>query len=169
MKNYLTDLTRYNHWANEEITGFILKAGDARADLYQASSFPSIRKTLYHLWDAQVIWLGRLRGQSLNAWPSQSFKGSLNDAAGEIAFNSLEIVRFMGDFNENATEREITYHSIDGKAWHNSVSEIIMHLVNHSTYHRGQLITMLRNSGFEDVGSTDMIRWFRSVKAGTGF
>ena len=169
MKQYLIDLTRFNHWANERISSYILKAGESKADAVQKSSFPSIRKTLYHLWDAQVIWLGRLRGHSLNAWPSQTFQGSLEEAVAQIAFNSLEIVRFVEGLNENDVERDVIYHAMDGKAWQNTVTEVIMHLVNHGTYHRGQLITMLRNSGYEDVGSTDMTRWFRTIKSGTGF
>ncbi len=50
---------------------------------------------------------------------------------------------------------------IDGTAYFNSVEEIIMHVMNHGTYHRGQLITMLRMVGFTAVESTDFIRYLR--------
>jgi uncharacterized damage-inducible protein DinB len=162
MKPYIEELTRYNVWANELITSYLLQAGAAIADKEQSSSFPTIRKTLYHLWDAQVIWLARLNGTSLNTWPSQSFNGTLEEAAAGLLANSEEFVRFVAESDEKALERDVVFHSLDKTEYRQKALEILFHVMNHSTYHRGQLITMLRNAGFEEVGSTDLIRYYRS-------
>lgn len=153
--------TEYNLWANTRICNWINEAGTEIADRELPSSFPTIRKTLYHLWDAQAIWILRLKGESPNAWPSHSFTGSLLEATEAVKASSDEYVRFCAEMKENETTNTITFHSLDGSAYHNTIAEILLHVMNHSTYHRGQLITMLRTAGFTAVGSTDLIRYYR--------
>lgn len=164
MKKHLLTLTGYNVWANQRIGRYILEAGTTIADEPITSSFPTIRKTLYHLWDAQVIWHKRLMGESANAWPSQGFTGSLEEAVSAVNRSSEDFVRFCENLPENGGEQDVSFHSLDGTAYHNSIEEIILHVMNHSTYHRGQLITMLRSTGFTAVGSTDLIRYYRDQK-----
>jgi len=163
MKLYVEQLTRYNAWANARISSYILEAGAAIADLPLISSFPSIRKTLYHLWDAQEIWMARLNGVSLNAWPSQSFTGSLTEAMKRLEESSNDFVRFVEERDQNTLEKVIIFHALDKTEYRQKAIEIIFHVINHGTYHRGQLITMLRNAGFEGVGSTDLIRYYRTL------
>ena len=61
----------------------------------------------------------------------------------------------------NDANAQIQYKTLDGKSYFNSTEEVIMHCMNHGTYHRGQIITMLRQAGFTVVGSTDFIRFCR--------
>jgi len=161
MKQHLSTLSRYNVWANRRMGQYLLEAGPVIADEPLNSSFPTIRKTLYHLWDAQVIWYKRLMGTSVNAWPSQGFTGSLEEAVSAVNTNSDDFVNFCENLKENGEQTLITFHSLDGTAYQNTTEEIILHVMNHSTYHRGQLITMLRSAGFTAVGSTDLIRFYR--------
>jgi len=159
--SHLIKLCKYNFWANDRICTWIKKA-DLKVDEELKSSFPSIRKTLYHLWDAQFIWLARLNGESPNTWPSHSFKGNLDEAIGGLQQNTLALATYIELLDENEYQREVEFKSIDGTSYFNSVEEIIMHVINHSTYHRGQLITLLRTVGFTAVDSTDFIRYLRS-------
>ncbi len=161
MDSHLIKLCKYNFWANDRICTWIKKA-DLKVDEELKSSFPSIRKTLYHLWDAQFIWLARLNGESPNTWPSHSFKGNLDEAIGGLQQNTLALATYIELLDENEYQREVEFKSIDGTSYFNSVEEIIMHVINHSTYHRGQLITLLRTVGFTAVDSTDFIRYLRS-------
>lgn len=165
MIQHLRQLCAYNRWANDRMAGYLREAGEAVADEHQDSSFPTIRKTLYHIWDAQVIWYKRLTGEPISSWPSHHFNGTLNDALNALKENSDAFVRYAEQLAENAGETMIEYHALDGTAFHNTIEEIIMHVMNHGTYHRGQLITMLRNQGFTAVGSTDMIRFYRELKS----
>lgn len=155
-------LTQYNLWANKLICSYISEAGESKADKQLESSFPTIRKTLYHIWDAQVIWYKRLHGEPTNSWPSQNFNGTLEEAKNNFIQNSEEFVRFTENLDEKKAAATITYHSMDGTPFTNTVGEILMHVMNHGTYHRGQLITMLRAAGHSAVGSTDMVRFFRN-------
>lgn len=161
MAPHLLQLCQYNIWANNRIGSYILGAGPVIADEEITSSFPSIRKTLYHLWDAQDIWYKRLHGASPNTWPSHHFKGSIEEAVTAIEQNSIDFVRFIEKLPENGHLASVEFKSTDGTSYFNTVEEIVMHVMNHSTYHRGQLITMLRSAGFTAVGSTDMIRYYR--------
>ena len=158
MDSHLIKLCKYNVWANDRICTWIKKA-ETKVDEELKSSFPSIRKTLYHLWDAQFIWLARLNSESTNTWPSHSFKGNLEEAIAGIQLNSVEFVSHIELLKESEYQRQVEFKSMDGTSYLNSVEEIITHVINHSTYHRGQLITLLRTVGFTAVVSTDFIRY----------
>lgn len=164
MIQHLQQLCAYNRWANDRMATYLLAAGESIADEEQHSSFPTIRKTLYHLWDAQVIWFKRLTGETVNTWPSHHFSGTMAEALAALRENDEAFVRFAENLSENDGQKTIEYHAMDGSAFFNTLEEIIMHVMNHGTYHRGQLITMLRNQGFTAVGSTDMIRFYREAK-----
>jgi uncharacterized damage-inducible protein DinB len=159
--NHLKTLSNYNLWANEKICSYILEAGQTLADKETESSFPTIRKTLYHLWDAQTVWLKRLNGETSNSWPSHNFTGTLDDAIKLIVENSKAYIGYTNALNENEHITRIEFKATNGTPYYNTVEEILMHVMNHSTFHRGQLITMLRSVGYTSVGSTDMIRFFR--------
>lgn len=155
-------LTQYNLWANHTICDIVLKAGETVADTEQAGSFPTVRKTLLHIWDGQAVWYNRLHGKSLSAFPSQHFKGGLKKATGGLLESSQQYVDYINGLNGNY-ESVIKYNTFDGKPFENIVQDIIFHIMNHSTYHRGQIINLLRGAGFTEVGSTDYIRYCRMV------
>ena len=156
----LLNLCKYNIWANQKITEYILAAGNEIADVELQSSFPTIRKTLYHIWDAQAIWYSRLKGVSFNSWPSKDFTGTLDEACAGLLLSSREFISLVENCNGDFS-RVVTYQTLDGKEFKNTVEEVVTHCMNHGTYHRGQLITMLRQAGFKQVGSTDYIRFAR--------
>jgi uncharacterized damage-inducible protein DinB len=163
MDTHLIKLCRYNLWANDRICAWIKKA-ETKVDDELTSSFPTIRKTLYHLWDAQFIWLTRLNGESPNTWPSHSFKGNLDEAIEGVKKNSSEFIAFIENLKPEDYQRRVEFKALDGTSFFNTVEDIIIHVMNHSTYHRGQLITMLRMVGFTAVESTDFIRYLRVLE-----
>ena len=156
----LLKLTLYNLWANKTIIGYVQKAGETIADIEQSGSFPSVKKTLLHIWDAQFIWYCRLNGTSLSDFPSKNFQGSLTEVCDGLLITSQQIIDYIADLNRN-NDTVIAYQTFDGKKFENTISDIIIHTVNHSTYHRGQIINLLRGAGFTEVGSTDYMRFCR--------
>ena len=110
----LIELTEYNTWANRQITSFILQAGLEIADKELVSSFPTIRKTLYHIWDAQVIWYARLNGIPLTTWPSKSFNGSLEEACKQLISHSEDFAAFAKEA-EGTYSNMVSYKTLDGK------------------------------------------------------
>ena len=160
-KDSLVHFTKYNFWANTKITEFVLAAGETNANVELKSSFPTIRKTLLHIWDAETIWINRLQGKSLSDWPTKNFKGNMKEAFDGFLINSKSFIACAGEKTEQELSAPIIYKTLDGKEFSNTSSQIIMHCMNHSTFHRGQLITMLRNVGLEKFSSTDYITFCR--------
>lgn len=163
MDTHLVKLCKYNVWANQRICTWLSQV-EIKVDTELISSFPTLRKTLYHLWDAQFIWLARLNGDAPNTWPSHHFKGTLSEAIHGIQENSMAFVSFIESLDASEYQRSVEFKSLDGTSYFNTTEEIIQHVMNHSTYHRGQLITMLRTVGFTAVESTDFIRYLRMTE-----
>ena len=155
-------LSSYNCWANELCTGYVLAAGEEKADRIQTSSFPTIRKTLYHIWDAELAWITRLNHQTLPGWPpSAGFNGTLQEGSVALLATSKKLMEYVMNATENSLQESISYSSSNNSRFTSKVCDMLTHCLNHSTYHRGQLITMLRVAGFTTVGSTDFITYCR--------
>ncbi len=164
MKQLLLSFCRYNLWANQQIINTLQLLPPDIVDATVQNSFPSIRKTIYHMWDAQVIWLGRMQGISLTTWPSAEY-GS--DFAGfDLYFirQCEDFINFVETRHESFFESICFYRAINGKEHQTRNGDIILHCMNHSTYHRGQLITMLRNLEVVELPTTDYIAYNRLVQ-----
>ncbi|MEZ5013166.1 MAG: DinB family protein [Chitinophagales bacterium] len=166
MKHQLTELTRYNVWANARIMDALRTLPPEVIDAPVKGSFTSIRKTIYHIWDAQVIWLNRLQGISLNMWPSTEYDD--NFAGFDVYFirQSEDFVRFVETRTDSYFETLCYYKTLEGKEYQTRVWEIVMHVMNHSTYHRGQIIHMFRSLDIHDPVSTDFILYSRGKESG---
>lgn len=152
---------RYNVWANGKIAEFITKADEKFFDTEVKSSFSSLRKTVYHVWDAEFIWLKRLHGESLSDWSSKQFTGSREEALRAWADCSKQFCDFIAAKDNAYYESVCHYKSVKGDPFSSSVEGIIMHVVNHGTFHRGQMVTILRQLGYTDLSSTDLITFLR--------
>ncbi len=154
--------TQYNYWANELLLSVIEKEmTDKMLDKEIISSFPSLRKTVYHLWDAEFIWLKRLTGESLNNWPSKNFNGTFFEAKEKILLIDKLFIEFVEKLNVEKLSELFTYKNVEGKIFSNPMWESVHHCMNHSTYHRGQIVTMLRQLGITKIPSTDFITFCR--------
>lgn len=158
MNEYLKTCLEYNVWANRIITGYIEKAGEQKLDFVIENSFPSIRKTWYHIWDAQEVWIRRLEGKEVTTWPSRDFNGTAKEAMDQFIESSEKFLELGSQLNP---ETAITYKSMAGKEFTSKVWHILMHVVNHGTYHRGQMVTMLRQAGMKELQPLDLIVFMR--------
>ena len=70
----------YNEWANTKVADVLREVEDQIFFQDNKSSFPSIAKTVLHIWDAQHIWVKRMQGTNQSTWPSANFKGSKDDS-----------------------------------------------------------------------------------------
>ncbi len=161
MKNYLLSLLKFNIWANRHITAFITEAGEEASLSVQTSSFTTIRATLFHIWDAEILWFKRLHGESLTEGPSSTFSGTTAAGCKLVIEGSESLLRYLESLSESDLMRAIEYKNTKGVAFQNTIVEILAHVVNHSTFHRGQLVTMLRVAGFNALQSTDLVTFFR--------
>jgi len=150
MKPYFLKLYQYNDWANKKVIN-CLKTQRVADD--------KILTLMSHTLSALFIWLARIQDQSTKPFPLwQKYNlTELENMASTIGQNWLSFI----DENENFN-RELVYNNYVGLPYKNNVESIMIHLVNHSTYHRAQIATLLRQQGFEPV-NTDFITYDRVI------
>ncbi len=162
MKDFLLEYIRYNQWANKRFTEYLLQnCSEEQVEREVKSSFPSLKKTLMHIWGAESIWLQRLQGDSPAVWKGSGFSGDLAALCKEISDTNNEFVSFAESCGEAFLLSPFKYHNLEGKEFSNKRVDAILHCVNHSTFHRGQLITLLRQLEFTKLFSTDYISYCR--------
>jgi len=151
MKKYFLKLYQYNAWANDRVL----------SNLRRQSVDDEKTLTIFgHVLAAQFLWLHRIKGLAppdVKLW-------------GEYSLERLE--KMVTDANQQWKEfleshenfdREMTYTNYVGELYTNNVETIMMHLVNHCSYHRAQVALLLRQKGFEPI-NTDLITYDRVVR-----
>ena len=161
MKKIYVKFCNYNVWANQRLTAIFKDLPEEMADQFIECSFPSAKKTILHIWDAEVIWLKRLQGEVVNSFPSKTFQGSAIDAINGLLGTSEAFHDFVDKQDEAFFEKAFTVQTITSGVYTQKAYEMIHHCMNHSTYHRGQLLMMARQLGLRDLPTTDMIFYLR--------
>ena len=162
MKEMLLQYAEYNVWANKMVIDATLQLDESLVDKEVVSSFPSVRATLYHVMGAESVWLQRLHLVEHPVWLPATFEGSFAEACHEWQKFSGELVKFVSDqYDDKAFQHVCMYNDMKGNPWKTPVNQILQHVFNHSTYHRGQLVTMLRQLGETKIPGTDFIGFVR--------
>lgn len=156
LKEHIKNIFLYNQWANEKLFAAIPAV---LADVEINSSFNSIRKTVYHMWDAETVWLERITNKPPTPWPaSAEYIGTFEESFVKIKEQENNYIKFIE--GTDLSER-VYYKNLKGDEFSNSYFEVLSHVANHSTFHRGQLVTMLRQVGVTQIPSTDLIAYYR--------
>ncbi len=156
LKEHIKNLWLYNQWANEKLFAAIPAV---IADVEINSSFNSIRKTVYHMWDAGTVWLERITSKPLTPWPaSAQYTGTLEESFVKIKEQENSYIQFI---EETDLSERVYYKNLKGVEFSNSYFEVLSHVANHSAFHRGQIVTMLRQAGISQIPSTDLIAYYR--------
>jgi uncharacterized damage-inducible protein DinB len=161
MEQNIKLMAHYNLWANTHFYELFKSLDEAILDQEVKSSFSTLRKTFGHIYDAEKVWLNRLGGTDLKNFPStnlERFEIQL------LIAESKACVVYVESLNEQEMNSLCTFQSrgidtISRPVWH-----ILTHIFNHSTYHRGQLVTMLRELGVTEIPATDVIYYLRDLR-----
>lgn len=164
MKELLKQYTGFNTWASQKILDVILNMQEEEQHREIPGSFPSLYKTVLHMLDAESIWWQRLKLLEKLQVPSQHFSGTMKELAEELLQQSRRWEEWVGNASELMLEHVFHYQTFTGEQFKQPTWQVIMHVINHSTYHRGQLINMLRQLGKEKLPATDFILWARGNK-----
>jgi uncharacterized damage-inducible protein DinB len=141
----------YDHWANRECIGVMRAANFVSAD--------SIVR-MAHILSAQKLWLERLLGhpQSLPVWPVSTI-----DDCAELSEEMFRAWRkYLADLTPtpSALDAKVEYRNTRGEPWSSRVEDILMHVLFHSAYHRGQIALQMRAAGLTPA-PTDFIHAVR--------
>ena len=161
MKKMIAQYAAYNLWANQRIVEVINNLSDEQTERNIESSYNGIQKTLLHLWDVEDIWWQRLKLTETQVWQSDTYKGSLMELTNNLLAQSKQWKEWIDIATEAALEHEFIYRNSKKDQFKQPVYEMLMHLFNHQTYHRGQLITMIRQTGETTIPNTDLISFLR--------
>jgi len=144
MLTRLRRLLRYDDWANREALA--------------AAATPRALGLMAHILGAEWLWLSRLRGQPAPApvWPEWDARRCTLEAAGV----QQEWERVLDASGEGGLQRSIDYVNSKGERWASTVEDVLLHVVLHSAYHRGQAAANVRESG-QEPAYTDYIHAVR--------
>jgi uncharacterized damage-inducible protein DinB len=152
---------QYNAWADSKVVEILSNLDEKLFDQPVKSSFPSVRKTICHVWDSAFIWLTRIKGGQVSGWPSENFKGTNQEMIASFAATSKELADLIATKDRAFLDSQIHYKNMKGIEFTQPVEDILFHVVNHNTYHRGQLITIFRELGIETLPNQDLIAYMR--------
>ncbi len=165
MKEIILQYTNYNVWANKRIIDLLQILTDDELDKELGGSFSTVRKTVYHIWGAESIWHQRLQMAEHILIPQDHFDGNFSEACMEWQKVSKQFIAFADkQFDDRSFEHEFAYRALKNTPMKSKVWEALHHCMNHSTFHRGQLINYARMLGLTKIQSIDFITYCRERK-----
>ena len=154
-------LLDYHYWARDRVLDAIEPLTPEQFTRDMGNSFRSIRDTVTHIYFAEWAWHSRWQGQSPTApLPADMFP---DVAAIRQTWKEHEskMRSFLEKLGEEGIHRVLEYKLISGQPGASVFWHMLQHVVNHASYHRGQVTTMLRQLGANPPKSMDMIAFYR--------
>jgi len=162
MKELLNYYCDYNIWANKKMADFFEHQPEVLLSQTIENSFPSIRKTAIHILSAERSWLARMQVDVDNNKKAEDDFVSTNAVFTALLKTSSDFAEFVQRKEDKFFNRELSYNTWDGTSWSMLPKIMVQHCMNHSTYHRGQFVTLARQLGMkEGIPSTDILFYSR--------
>jgi uncharacterized damage-inducible protein DinB len=124
------------------------------------SSFSSVRDTLAHIYGAEWLWLERFQGRSPSSLPNVTEFQHLASLRECWLEHEEKLLAFVRGVTQSDLDRQMEYKTLKFGIYSNPLWQSMQHAVNHGTYHRGQVTTMLRQLGAEPI-LTDLMHFYR--------
>ena len=147
-QHFLRNFT-YDYWANRECLFALTDATRVP---------PKVLRLIAHTLSAQKLWLERLQRvpQSVAVWPSSTLED-----CGALADEMLSAWKnYLTGLPLSDLEKQIDYRNSKGEAWSSRVEDVLIHVLMHSAYHRGQVALEMRAAGLQPA-YTDFIHGVR--------
>lgn len=164
LTSLMGDYALANRWAMDSLVSWLKTKPADIIEKDLASSFPGIRGTLVHIWDTERFWLSFIRKQPApESYLMSGFPGTLEQVFEGAQKTSAELAEYVTSLDE----QELAEILVLDKPWAQGSKtryEFIQHCINHSSYHRGQAITLGHQVGFKDAPSTDFSFYLLVVK-----
>ena len=161
----LRTLLDFHYWARDRMLDSIEPLTPEQWNQDLGNSFRSVRDTVAHVYSAEWVWDERWRG---NAPAAQLSADQFPDVATiRQAWTEHErsVRALVDELGEDGVARVIPYTLFSGVASASPFWQMLQHVVNHASYHRGQVTTMLRQLGAAPAKSCDMITFYRELGA----
>jgi len=161
----LQTLLDYHYWARDRVLDAVEKLTPDQFTRDLGSSFKSVRDTLAHTYAAEWAWHSRWRGVSpTSLLPPEDFP-DVETIRSRWTELEKSVRGFLADLGDPGITRVIEFKLLSGQPGANPFWQMLQHMVNHASYHRGQVTTMLRQLGAAPAKSMDMIGFYREKAA----
>jgi len=149
----LRELYDYSYWARDRQLEACAALTEEQFLRPMGSSYSSVRDTLAHLVVVEWVWHERWRGRSPSRADAQEFAAETfpDLATVRLRWQAIEanVRDYLAGLGEPALSQPLTYTNMKGETWTYPLWQVLLHVVNHQTYHRGQITTLLRQLGAE--------------------
>ena len=152
-------LYRYNRWADATILNAVAPLSKDDFSRKLGGSFPSVRETLVHIMGAEWIWLRRWKGVSPPALLSAAEFPDLISIKHRWPEIEAEQMEFVAGMTDALLQQPLKYVNLKGQLFEYPLVRVMQHLVNHGSYHRGQVTNFLRQLGAQPI-ATDLLVYF---------
>ena len=159
MKELLKQYAAYNIWASQRIFEVIIALPEEKQMAEVPSSFKSLFKTVLHMLDAENIWWQRMKMNERITVPSENFTGNMKELTDILLNQSRQWEEWVSNASDLSIEHVFQYYNNKKEHFKMPIYQMLHHVFNHGTYHRGQLVTMLHQLGVGKLPSTDFSTW----------
>ena len=155
-------LVDYHYWARDRLLEAVERLTPEQLTRPLGSSFSSVRDTVAHLYGADWVWCSRWEGVSPPAMPDPAGFPDLAAIRTAWAAQERRVRAKLAEMSERGIETPIEYRRVPEEGpqaqpfW-----QMVQHLVNHGSFHRGQVVTMLRQLGAAPPRSVDLMAYYR--------
>ncbi|PEA53984.1 damage-inducible protein DinB [Bacillus pseudomycoides] len=156
MANHIGNLYNYHVWANQQIFNHLKTLSPEKYQEEIKSVFSSVPKVFSYIYLSEYLWLNLLEGHSMKEAMQLSFQ--LQEKIEKLSIEDLEIefhtltTRFISFLDrQKDIEKRIMLDNPYARVRETSLSEIFLHVVNHGTYHRGNISAMLHQLNASSV------------------
>jgi uncharacterized damage-inducible protein DinB len=160
----LRDLLDYHYWARDRMFAALDALSDEQYTRDLGSSFRSIRDTAVHVYGAEWVWLQRWQGESPTALITPDTIPDVSALKRAWAELEPKVRAFLDVMEQRGVDQTNAYTLFSGDRGESPFWQILQHVVNHASYHRGQITAMLRQVGADPPKSMDLIAFYRSRK-----
>ena len=154
----------YNAWANHRALEAASALTPEQFTQALGSSFSSVRDTLAHICAGEWVWMERFQGRSPSAFPDAQQFTTAATLTDHWHAQEAPLLAFVNGLTQEDLNRVMEYKTFKFGVYRNPLWQSMQHVVNHGSYHRGQVTTLLRQLGAQPI-LTDLMHFYRERSA----
>jgi len=166
LKNHFEIMAQYNQRINSQLFSKAMELEHFELERNMGAFFDSVIGTLNHIFIGDILWLSRFKSHSDNYTALSSLEQY--PAPNDILFTDISdlwtsrieldktIIKWISETDKTDFQKDFLYRDTKDLEFRKNFGEVVSHLFNHQTHHRGQVSTLLKQLG-KDIGVTDLI------------
>ena len=155
------NVINFHYWARNRMLEALEQLSQDQFTQELGGSFGSVRNTIVHTLSAECVWLARWRGESPSGMLAPDGYADLASVRRAWTDNEVKLRQLFEPLDEAGIQKVIPYKTLAGVESASPLWQMLQHVVNHASYHRGQVTTLLRQLGAAPPKSTDLITFYR--------